>query len=382
MNKSDHRQYHREGERHKLIIAVDDLCILDRPTGIEVYTRALADYLHDTMAPMTTVARLGRGCGGLNQVFRTKLARWLLLQPFAICKVKADIFVFANFPPSPLSALLLRWRGSRVVRVIHDTVPWEMPEFTTRKTLFIFRMLDQFFMSIYDDVLTVSEYSEDRLKRIFHRHTSKIRNGGQLFKREQIGVNAEGQGAAARVEYEYFLHVGTVEPRKNIGTVLSALARCSGTDFKIVIAGRAGWGAVDYPQMARDLGVGDRVVFLDYVDEATLGSLYRDALGLLLPSHYEGFGMPIVEAMAYGLPVLAARNSAITEVVGAAGELIDTTDVKAWAAAMRKVAGEPGYRHALHRRSAARFLEIMTEQRRRVDCTWSGMLTKVSKHAS
>jgi glycosyltransferase involved in cell wall biosynthesis len=117
----------------------------------------------------------------------------------------------------------------------------------------------------------------------------------------------------------YLLTVGTLEPRKNIERLLDAFAvlRERGKDLDLVIAGRPGWMYQGIFERSAQLGLGERVRFLQDVDDTELPALYRQSLLTVYPSIYEGFGLPALEALACGSPLAASGNSSIPEVAGA-----------------------------------------------------------------
>jgi len=139
------------------------------------------------------------------------------------------------------------------------------------------------------------------------------------------------------------LFVGTVEPRKGLDTVLDAVAalRASGhPELSLAVAGAAGWGELpDLEQPWVDWRRG--------VDDASLATLYRGAVALALPSRYEGFGMPVVEAMAHGCPVVTSTAACLPEVAGGAAVLVPPDDVDALAAALAALLGDDARRAAL-----------------------------------
>ena len=136
----------------------------------------------------------------------------------------------------------------------------------------------------------------------------------------------------------YVLMVGTVEPRKNHLTVLRALAdhlrQRPSSDLMLVAAGSAGWRYGPVVRAIDELGLRDRVVRLGAVDPGALKWLYQHALALLFPSLYEGFGLPVLEALSLRCPVVAARIPSVIEITGDTGTLLEPTDVAAWAGAL------------------------------------------------
>jgi glycosyltransferase involved in cell wall biosynthesis len=133
----------------------------------------------------------------------------------------------------------------------------------------------------------------------------------------------------------HFLAVGTSERRKDLATLLAALRRAPSSP-PLVVAGR---GRV--PPAARDLVASGRVRFAGEVGDDALVALCREAVALLHASRYEGFGLPVVEAMSLGVPVLAARQAAVLEVAGGFATLLPPDDADAWATAMSSVAPPP-----------------------------------------
>ena len=134
----------------------------------------------------------------------------------------------------------------------------------------------------------------------------------------------------------YVLFVGTFEPRKNLVTLLKALKELP-DDCKLMIVGESGWGAGQPGQVARQLGLQDRVTFAGRVSDAELDRYYRGARMLVMPSLSEGFGLPILEAMARGVPVVCSNAGALPEVAGDAALLHDPLDATALARLIRVV---------------------------------------------
>jgi glycosyltransferase involved in cell wall biosynthesis len=127
----------------------------------------------------------------------------------------------------------------------------------------------------------------------------------------------------------YVLAVSTLQPRKNYVRLLQAFARLDDPDLRLVFAGGKGWLFDEIFATVRTLKLDERVVFAGFVDDADLPSLYSAARVLAYPSLYEGFGLPMLEAMACGTPVVASTASSLPEVAGQAALLVDPYDVDA-----------------------------------------------------
>lgn len=148
----------------------------------------------------------------------------------------------------------------------------------------------------------------------------------------------------------YLLYVGTVQPRKNLVRLIDAFAEAidgrTGQpalpgDLVLVIAGKRGWLTETIEQRAAQAGIANRVHFTGYVDDADLPALLSGALAFVFPSLYEGFGMPVLEAMACGTPVLTSTTSSLPEVAGDAALLVDPHDTQAIASALARLANDP-----------------------------------------
>jgi glycosyltransferase involved in cell wall biosynthesis len=162
----------------------------------------------------------------------------------------------------------------------------------------------------------------------------------------------------------FFLFIGSLHPRKNIGLLLRAFAlfRATGRPHHLALAGAPGYQAGQFQTAARRLGLGESVHFLGYVPAEDLPALLNAAVALVFPSLYEGFGLPVLEAMAVGTPVLAARTSSLPEVVGPAGLLLDPHDPAAWAEAMARIADDAGLHADLRARGLARARQFSWER--------------------
>lgn len=167
----------------------------------------------------------------------------------------------------------------------------------------------------------------------------------QRVSPEKVEITKKRYGITGR----YVLTVGTLEPRKNIPTLLEAfsIVRKKKLAIQLVIAGARGW--LDRPifEKVEALGIRKDVVFTGFVPDEDLPALYQGADVFVYPSLYEGFGLPPLEAMASGTPVVASNSSSIPEVVGTSGILIDPQDVEGFARAIIKLCTDADYRAIL-----------------------------------
>ena len=160
--------------------------------------------------------------------------------------------------------------------------------------------------------------------------------------------------AAVRARYglqtDYLLYLGTLQPRKNIGRLVEAFLRSrerSGRQVALVLAGQPGWLMNTIDTRIADAESRGAVIRLGYVPRTDLAALFSGALAFVFPSLYEGFGLPVLEAMACGTPVLASSTSSLPEVVDDAGLLVDPRDTDAMREALTRLVREPELRERL-----------------------------------
>lgn len=144
-------------------------------------------------------------------------------------------------------------------------------------------------------------------------------------------------GLMLGIEPPYILALGTLEPRKNLPTLLRAYARLGRNVPKLVLAGARGWGEGPLFELVKELGLQERVRFTGYVPEAVLPDLYAGARLFVYPSLYEGFGLPVLEALASAAPVITSNTSSLPEVAGEAALLVDPGSVEELTRVMRRV---------------------------------------------
>lgn len=238
------------------------------------------------------------------------------------------------------------------VVTIHDLAFLKHPDYIEPKNL---RYLEQFVpetLARAQQVIAVSESTRDTIAEAFKCPLTKItvtpEAADERFFRpaepERISRIAKKYG----IEGEYVLTVGTLEPRKNLKTLLLAFAALRRkVDEQLVVVGGHGWLFEETEQLLHKLGLGDRVVLTGYVPDDELPALYAGAKAFAFPSHYEGFGIPLLEAMASGTPVVTSNTSSMPEVGGTAALYFDPDDEKGMRLAIERVLGDEKLRERL-----------------------------------
>lgn len=161
----------------------------------------------------------------------------------------------------------------------------------------------------------------------------------------------------------YFVFVGTVEPRKNVAGMVRALCQFPQADRpQLLVVGAPGAAYDEVRALVTSLGLEDDISFLGRLPTAEVAALYRGALAVLYPSFLEGFGLPILEAMACGAPVITSDRSSMAEIAAGAAILIDPHDVTSLAAAMQRVAGSEHLRATLREQGLRRAAEFSWER--------------------
>lgn len=239
---------------------------------------------------------------------------------------------------------------SKTVVTIHDVLFESHPEYFR----LFFRLRSQVLMRLaaYQSahVFTVSEYSKTEIRGRFGVPIDRISVSTNAADVLRFYPGAEGADYLSHRGLEtcqFFLTVGRLEPRKNHVTLFKAYAALGPDVPPLVVVGQKDFGfEAIFEEIAND-SVRKRVIFLENVGDRELPALYRHCLAFVYPSLAEGFGMPPLEAMASGVPVIVANNTALTEVVGNAGLLVSSTDVTALRDAMASVASDRGLREVL-----------------------------------
>ncbi len=239
---------------------------------------------------------------------------------------------------------------------VHDILFENFPEFFTRFFCFRSRLLVRRSARRAGIVYSVSEFSKGELVRLYGLPQEKISvvwNAADLLRFHPGPEGRDLVEALGLIPGEYLLTVGRLEPRKNHRRLLEAYARLPQPRPRLAIVGQRDFRFAEILAFKEELGLGDEVVFLEHVSDAALPALYRHARVFAYPTLAEGFGMPVIEAMASGVPVMTSQTTALPEVAGDAALLIDPYSVPAIAGCLERLLRNG----ALQQRLAAAGLE-------------------------
>jgi glycosyltransferase involved in cell wall biosynthesis len=251
-----------------------------------------------------------------------------------------DVFFGANY-------FLPRLHGAvakRRVITIHDLTYKRFPELLQKETLENLERHVSREIAIADAIVCVSESTRNDLLRYYQIDPSKafaIHSG--------LGTPAVAEpvdGLPAR----YILFVSTIEPRKDLGTLIDAFSRLEDYPGSLVVVGKVGWKSEHLVPRLR----GKRIVHLDYLRASQLATVYKNAEAFVFPSLYEGFGFPLLEAMTHGVPTIAAYSSSLPEIGGDATLWFEPRDVDGLETQLRRLLGDEVLRNELVERGRRR----------------------------
>lgn len=251
--------------------------------------------------------------------------------------------------------LLPHLSHTRSVFTLHDLTALTFPDVHTQLNRRFLQLMLPHFLRDADLVIADSASTQRDAMRLYRLPAEQVRV-------VHLGVDSRFQPATldiqtqVRLRYRlpgrFILAVGTLEPRKNLITLLEAYhaLRVEGSNVSLVIAGGRGWHSEPFLNRLRALGLEGTVHLLGRVPDEDLPALYTMAEVFAFPSLYEGFGLPVLEAMACGTPVVSSDTSSLPEVVGNAGPLLPPTDVLRWKEALTRITTDATVRAELRQR--------------------------------
>jgi len=242
--------------------------------------------------------------------------------PLALSGLRIDVLV------QPYGFCSLSTRIPQVL-VVHDLAFLHYPRFISRLHLYYYKLFTPRFIRKATRVATVSQFSRQDIIQQYQVDPGKIDVVYSAAKPvfQPVGEQERQRSKDARAGgNEYFLFTGGIHPRKNLFNLLKAFSvfkKKQRSSMKLLIAGRHAWGEEDTLKKLRSYRYREDVVLLGYLPEKELAEITAGAYALIFPSFFEGFGVPVVEAMQSGVPVIASGNSSVPEIAGEAALYAD-----------------------------------------------------------
>jgi len=240
----------------------------------------------------------------------------------------ADVFHFTNFILPPL-------RRGRSVVTIFDMSFERFPQFAEDRNLRFLRAGIRDTVARADAIVTISQFSADEIEALLPDSRGKLHpiplGISPSFQRPAVEAIATLRRKLG-IDRPYLLTVGTIEPRKNLSFLVDVFERMQDRDLDLVVAGMPGWKCEPILARFADSPLADRIHYVQYVPDGGLAALYAGAELFVVPSHYEGFGFPPLEAMACCTPVVSSCGGSLPEVLGDAACVLAGFDADHWAA--------------------------------------------------
>ncbi len=331
-------------------IAINALACRGSLTGTARYIRNLTSWLAKLDAKNEYILYVARddvptfsGLGGNFQLVPTVAVRPLRILweqtelPRDLKRRGVDVF------HGPAFIVPLAKTCRRVV-TIHDMTFFLLPQYHLFTKKHYFQRLIPQCVERADQVIAVSESTKkDIVKILGSQYSEKIKviyhGKDERFRPDRVAAAVSDLRTKYGLSGRIILFVGLIEPRKNLARLIRAYAKLKSSHLEscLVIAGSQGWGHEAVLRAASESGVKDRIFFPGYIPERELPSLYNLADVFVYPSLYEGFGLPVLEAMACGAPIVASGVSSMPEISGDAALLIDPHDVDSIAQGLERV---------------------------------------------
>jgi glycosyltransferase involved in cell wall biosynthesis len=347
-------------------IAFDGTTLTPGRTGVGYYTEHLLQHLAreveqsgdeivvvsnkpiDTQAPLPKHVRVHEG-----HRFPIRIGWMQMRAARALDAVKPDVAHFTNGMIPITSAVT-------TVVTVHDMSLRLYPQCHPVRRLVLNRPLMRIAIDHASAIVTVSHSARRDLLRLHGVSPDRVsvvhEAASPAFRPLSDGARLDAIRSRYGLPERFILYVGTIEPRKNLGRLMEAFAaaRKSGIPHHLVCVGPYGWSSNDLAARIDRLGIREAVHFTGYVPFDDLPAIYNLGDFFVFPSLYEGFGLPVVEAMASGTAVLTSSSSSLGEIAGDAAETVDPTNIEAMSDAIRRLATDEALRRERSEKGLAR----------------------------
>jgi glycosyltransferase involved in cell wall biosynthesis len=362
-------------KKHRPKVVVDVFYLYVAQTGIKTYIVTLCDeILKNNNSEFEYIISPNYQKVKQNQFFRGKTAKWknLLFQLLYFFRKQVVLPILSYyhqaaivFSPDILSPVFAK---GKKVSVVHDTCFWDTPEHYQSLWLKYYLYFLEKGLQKNGEIITITHFSKTRMHQL------------PAFKSIPIQVVYQASGLSeslvlsdlkSTTQAAYFLHVGVLEKRKNLGLLIQAfdkLTKMAGYEsHRLVLVGQRGPRETldDYDhlvELVNTLGLTDKVDFTGYVSQEQLASYFQHALGYVFPSTNEGFGLPVLEAFSFGLPVIISRQGALMEVAGDAALILEKNEEESLIQSMKLLVDDPDLRKKLGGKGRIRLQEFSAEK--------------------
>lgn len=368
-----------------MVVGIDCRSLLAVKTGIEVYIdrllHGLAHYdgltlkcylplpLMGSEKKRRSLAKIAQAYPRLELVTHSfpppKIQRllWSYSDLMPVESIIGDVDIFHS-----TSMIMPPLRKGKGVLTIYDLTFMLFPEYHLKRIQTFTRHIPKF-VRRSDCIIAISEHTKRDIIENLHVPEERIRVT-MLAANERYRVVDDPDAVACvkskfGIDGDYILYTGTLEPRKNVPALIRAYAQLRNEakiPYRLVLAGKKGWLYDEILESVRTLRLEKDVIFTGYVADEDMPYLYNGAELFVYPSFYEGFGLPPLEAMACGCPVVTSNTSSLPEVVGGAGLMIDPHQPEELAEAMWKILDDGGLRLELRERGIRRAAEFSWER--------------------
>lgn len=301
-------------------VAIDCEILKNRETGVENYLINLINHISNSVN-LTLIYSQNIHYSFSNKINaltferpRSALFKFIfsLLRPISHT---TDIFHL----PIPTAPFWKKPKGSKLVITVHDITPLKFPHFHNIRREIYYKYILKHILSQADIIISVSKSTKKDIVKYFPILESRIK---VIYSAAIIEYTKAELPVRYNIHDEYLLYVGTVEPRKNLARLIEAYNLLRPKE-KLVIVGCSGWGKKDLYKNKNE-----NIIFTGYVPRADLNKFYSNAKIFIYPSLYEGFGIPILEAMKCRVPVITSNTSSMPEVAGDAAILVNPYSVE------------------------------------------------------
>ncbi len=363
----------------KIAIDINELANIS-PSGVKTYTREIVNALLEVdqdneyflYAREKVKIRLSKNC-------HLKILKWPLLFWTYTCfareikKQRPDI-LFMPIQSAPF--LFFKPKKIKIVITVHDLAFLKFPKHFTFRNRLLLSWHTRRAVKMADKIIVPSQATENDLINLYGVDSDKVKVIYHGYGKIYPMASKRRKSSVLAISNPYILFVGTIQPRKNIINLVKAFetlkkgfkfqsptkTKDKVSNFKLIIIGGKGWLWRKTLERIKKSPARKDIILTDAVSDRELAELYSQARIFILPSLYEGFGLPILEAFSYGAPVIASNNSSLAEITGEAGLLVDPNNPEEIAKAIEKIIKDDGLRNDLIKKGKERIKNFNWEK--------------------